>query len=395
MKKKKLVILVALLGALTLAACGVSDAGAPQSSVNGSGENIPENTQDDSSNSGTPNRDANDKSLDSSFEYTLIEEENTVLLTEYIGDEEQITVYGSYIIGGKEYKTRLQDGVTDGWKTSPFRDNTTLTSIAFVGGVKLDNCSNYFSYCTNLETVDFSGLDTSGCSDFSAMFSECRSLQAIDLSTLNMDSLVEIYSMFSDCESLTELDLSMIDTSNVNSFDNLFTNCSSLQNLNIEGMNTSKSHGFVNMFSGCSSLTSIDVSGFDTSNAIALSRMFVGCSSLTSLDLSSFNTSNVTGMDSMFAGCTNLTTLNIDSFDTRQVQHMSSMFEDCSSLEQIDISHFTAGGSLKYIYCMFKDCEQLTAVYVNQDFYDCAYSDKMKNNDHLFENSPITDFTVK
>lgn len=385
---KKTGFLLALLGALALSACGTPDTDSDRNSIAGNGEKVP--------NSSNSNKEAKDKTLDSSlFEYTLIEEENTVLLTKYIGEAAQVTVYGSYKIGGKEYKTRLQDGIINNSKSSPFWDNTTITSVTFVGGVKLNNCGSFFSGCTKLETVDLSGLDTSECSKFSAMFCDCSSLQAIDLSTLNMDKLTDLYSMFSYCESLTELDLSMIDTSNVTSFSNLFEHCSSLETLNIEGMNTSKSLGFVSMFDGCRSLASIDVSGFDTAGATALSAMFRGCESLTSIDCSSFDTSNITYLESMFAGCASLTTLNIDSFDTRQVQSMASMFEGCRSLEQLDISHFTAGGSLKYIYNMFKNCEKLTAVYVNQGFYDRAYSDKMKNNSHLFEESAVSDFTVK
>ena len=96
----------------------------------------------------------------------------------------------------------------------------------------------------------------------------------------------------------------------------------------------------------------------------------------------------------MFKGCSGLTTLNISGFDTGKVERMGSMFESCSSLQQVDISHFTAG-SLKYIDGIFKQCEKLTKAYVNQSFYDRAHSDKMKNNQDMFKDSALTDFTVK
>ncbi len=419
MKKKKVFVLVTLLSVLALAACGAPDPGPDP--VGGSEENAPVSTADNSSNAEPSNRDVSDKPLDSSFEYTLLEEENTVLLTKYIGEEEQVTVYGSYEIGGKEYTTRLQDGVIDNSKASPFRDNTTITSISFVGGVKLDNCSNYFSYCTSLETVDFTGLDTSNCTDFSAMFSDCTSLQALDLSPLNTDSLEKLYAMFSYCESLTELDLSVIDTSRVTSFAYLFEHCSSLESVNLEGMNTSNAQDFIDMFNGCSSLSSVDVSGFDTSNVTAMtgmfsgcegltgldlsnfdtrqvtymSGMFSGCSSLTALDLSSFDTQQTEDMNALFSGCRSLTSIGIESFDTHRVKDMSEMFKGCSSLEQLDISHFTPYNHLTHIYSMFEDCEQLATVYVNQDFYNHVYSDRIQNSRNLFEDSPLTDFTVK
>lgn len=421
MRNKKVIVLVTLLSVLALASCDTSDAGTPQNSLNGREESTPENTRDNSLNAEVSNRDASDKAIDSSFEYTLIEEENTVLLTNYIGHEEQVTVYGSYKIGEKEYKTRLQDGTIDNIKTSPFRDNTTITSISFVGGVKLDNCSEYFSYCTNLETVDFSGLDTSGCTDFSAMFSNCTSLQALDLSPLNTDSLEELSGMFSFCDSLTELDLSMIDTSRVTSFACLFEHCISLETVNLENINTSNAQDFISMFDGCSSLSSIDVSGFDTSNTTIMNAMFSGCSgltnldvsnfdtrqvaymyamfggcsSLTSLDLSNFDTQQVENMSAMFSGCSNLTSIDLNSFDTHRVKDMSEMFKGCGSLEQLDISHFTPYDHLTHIYSMFEDCERLAVVYVNQDFYDHVYSDRVQNSRDLFEDSLLTDFTVK
>lgn len=74
---------------------------------------------------------------------------------------------------------------------------------------------------------------------------------------------------------------------------------------------------------------------------------------------------------------------------------MAAMFAGCHALTQLDISHFAAGSSLNYIDSMFRDCEQLTAVFVNQEFYDRAYSDEIKNNKRLFENSSVTDFTKK
>ena len=141
----KLGMLIALLGSLALSGCGTEDAGSSNSNPGSSGQNASgQGTPGNSSASGSnPDKEAAVKSLDEYFEYTLVEGENTVLLTKYIGQAAQVTVYGSYKIGGKEYKTRLQDGVVDNTKASPFRNNTTVTSISFVDGVMLDNCVIY------------------------------------------------------------------------------------------------------------------------------------------------------------------------------------------------------------------------------------------------------------
>ncbi|MDE5590489.1 MAG: DUF285 domain-containing protein, partial [Acetatifactor sp.] len=86
---------------------------------------------------------------------------------------------------------------------------------------------------------------------------------------------------------------------------------------------------------------------------------------------------------------------DLTNFDPTHVKALGGMFAGCSGLEQLDISNFTVKNSLKYTYDMFKGCENLTAVYVNQNFYDYVYSDKVKNNRNMFEDSSITDFTVK
>ena len=207
MNVKKIGILMTLLGALSLGACGGSDPGASGNSADGSRKESSSDIRENFSDTQKPevaDQDAKEQNLEELFEYTLMEEENTVLLTKYIGEDENVTVFGSYKIGGKEYQTLLADGVIEhGNKNSPFRDNNTITSLSFVDGVTINNCSNYFCYCTSLETIDFRGLDTSECSNFSAMFSECESLQAVDLSPLNLGSLTELHSMFSGCKSLT------------------------------------------------------------------------------------------------------------------------------------------------------------------------------------------------
>lgn len=399
MRKKKQYCILTLLSAIALSACGVSG-GEPLSEQE---SNTPAVIQDSSEQEDASRQEesnggeiAQSDILDGLFEYELIEEENTILLTDYIGEEKNLTVYGTYEIGGKEYKTRLQDGTHGGVTYSPFRtQKRILESVAFIGGVKLNDCSQYFYECENLKSVDLSGLDTSECSDFSGMFMRCRSLQAVDLSTLNMENVSNMMEMFSSCESLTEMDLTVIDTSKVTNFGNLFDNCKNLQKIDLTGLNTGSAEEMYGMFFGCSSLTDIDVSSFDTSNVDSFSGMFAHCSSVESLDLSNFITSKTHLMTSMFSSCKALKTLNISSFDTSQVRDMASMFSRCSSLTQLDISHFTASESLNYVDHMFQECDQLTAVYVNQQFYDRVYSNEIRDNEDIFLDSPIMDFTVK
>lgn len=210
MKKKMRYCFLALLSALALSACGASDKDAMSGTVPDSKNNTPTNTptgiegvensgQDENAQSET----AKIEILEGIFEYELIESEKTVLLKRYIGQEENLTVYGSYEVDGKEYKTRLRDGTNAGYTRSPFRDRGSgLISVTFAGGVKLNDCSSYFQ--------------------------ECKNLKSVDLSTFDMKNVNNMESMFSSCESLTELDLSMIDTGKVKDFTGLFEECKNL-----------------------------------------------------------------------------------------------------------------------------------------------------------------------
>lgn len=309
MKKKRRYCFLALLSALALSACGASDKDEMPGTVPSSKNDTPTNTSAVMESVENSGRDENVQSekvkieiLEGVFEYELIESEKTVLLKRYIGQEEHLTVYGSYEVDGKEYKTRLRDGTNAGYTRSPFRDRGSgLISVTFAGGVKLNDCSSYFQECKNLKTVDLSGLDTSDCSDFSAMFKGCKSLQSVDLSTFDMNNVNNMESMFSSCESLTELDLSMIDTGKVKDFTGLFEECKNLQKINLTGLNTENAESFLNMFDGCHSLANIDVSGFDTGNVTTFSGMFARCRSIESLDLGNFDTSKANYMTCMFS----------------------------------------------------------------------------------------------
>ena len=161
--------------------------------------------------------------------------------------------YGLLTIKPKNENTEGTIGVNQVYTdTYPWENRKgEIRSIRFEGNIKAEgNIQRLFSGCFNLESIDFSSLDTSRVTDMSSMFSGCSSLESLDLSSL-------------DTSSVTNMDW---------------------------------------MFYGCSRLTSLDLSSFDTSSVTRMGSMFCDCSSLASLDLSSFDTSKVTGMEGMFSG---------------------------------------------------------------------------------------------
>ena len=182
------------------------------------------------------------------------------------------------------------------------------------------NGSGLFSYLTNIESLDLSGLDTSNATNMNGMFYACTSLTSLDLSGLDTSNATNMNNMFYACASLTSLDLSSFDTSNVTNMAYMFYNCYKL--------------------------TSLDLSSFDTSNVKYISYMFNRCTGLTSLNLSSFDISNVEEMDSMFYYCKNLTNLDIRNFDFSNVNvddtYYSFMFTDINSNITIHVKDNTA-----------------------------------------------------
>ena len=213
-----------------------------------------------------------------------------------------------------------------------------IYSVRIEPGVTVKgSASGLFAGLSVAESMDLSGLDTSGVTDMSRMFSGCTLLQAVDLSSFDTSSVTNMSSIFEDCESLRTLDLSGFDASKVKNMSQMFQGCSSLASLDLSSLDTSSvagsdgahySDGMYGIFSGCSSLTNLDLSSFNTSKVYSMSEMFRNCKRLKSVNLSSFDTKRVACFGSMFSGCDALESLDLSSFDTSRATKMEYMFND-------------------------------------------------------------------
>ena len=112
--------------------------------------------------------------------------------------------------------------------------------------------------------------------------------------------------IFSRCTNLTSVDLSGLDGSTAVDLSNMFYSCTALKQLDLSGLNTKFVSSMDSMFNSCRALESLNLSGIDTGHVTGMSGMFAGCSSLKGLDLSSFDTSRVANMSGMFEYCNNL-----------------------------------------------------------------------------------------
>ena len=298
-----------------------------------------------------------------------------------------LTISGTGDYTGKEFEVESGSYMTlPQWYE--YKD-TIKSAVVRVGGIT--KTSYMFYGCSNMISINLSGLDTSQVTKMICMFDGCSGLTSLDVSEFNTSRVTDMDLIFSGCSGLISLDLGGFDTSRVTSMSSMFADCSSLTSLDLSGFNTSRVTEMAGMFYKCSGLTSLDVSGFDTGYVTRMGGMFYECSRLTKLDVSGFNTSQVTSMYSMFCGCSGLSSLDVSGFnmsevrsiysmfegcsslvilnigksDTSHIAYMNSLFEGCSNLTSLDLSGFDTSGATD-ISSMFKDCSSLTSLDISR-----------------------------
>ena len=212
------------------------------------------------------------------------------------------------------------------------------------------DCSMMFYYKSQLQSIDFTNLDTSNVTNMSRMFEYCTKLSNLNWGNFNTSNVTNMSYMFRRCDSFAALNLSSFDTSNVEDMSYMFTDCRKLSSVNTSNFNTSNVTNMAGMFSYSYTLKSLDLSHFNTSNVESMESMFDGCSSLKSLNLSSFDTSNLVYVTTMFSNCSALEGLDLTSFDFRNISgdNAANMFigigTNYSSLIEIKIKRSKSYG---------------------------------------------------
>lgn len=131
-------------------------------------------------------------------------------------------------------------GYTGTGNEAPWRNENYKTSVKKVvfddtyGKIKLvRNQTDLFLLCSSIETIDFTGVDTSEVTDMENMFGYCTSLVSLDLSNFNTSCVTNMQNMFNECSNLSNLDLSSCDTRQVKKMKGMFSECSKLQCLKL------------------------------------------------------------------------------------------------------------------------------------------------------------------
>ncbi|MDO5557927.1 MAG: BspA family leucine-rich repeat surface protein [Clostridia bacterium] len=213
------------------------------------------------------------------------------------------------------------------------------------GKIIAPRCSKHFFLgLNNLETIDFSNLDTSKITNMESFFNGCTKLgiqkegvnNLIDMGNFETSNVTNMRAMFFGCNELTELDLSSFDTRQVYRMDKMFQDCVKITQIIFSSkFDTRQVETMSHMFCNSNQLKNIDLSSFNTVNVRYMDNMFVYCNNLENIDVSNFDTSKVTKANGMFEACSKLETLDVSNFNMAKVDNITRMFNSCSSLKQL------------------------------------------------------------
>lgn len=88
-------------------------------------------------------------------------------------------------------------------------ETNSITAVKFEDKIEAaQSIAHLFSGCTNLKTIDFGGLDTSGTTNMEGLFSGCSSLTSLDLSLFDMSKVTNMDNMFDGCSQLEIIQIS-------------------------------------------------------------------------------------------------------------------------------------------------------------------------------------------
>ena len=116
-----------------------------------------------------------------------------------INEDGVLSIYGS-----GDYRETYN--INDYSKVAPWLEYSDSIYSANISVTNITNCGEMFYCCRNLETVSFSGSNTSNMLKAPQMFCGCRNLSSIDFTDFSMLNCKNINAMFFGCLNLKELD---------------------------------------------------------------------------------------------------------------------------------------------------------------------------------------------
>ncbi|MBO4775885.1 MAG: BspA family leucine-rich repeat surface protein [Lachnospiraceae bacterium] len=301
-----------------------------------------------------------------------------------------------------------------------------LDSLSKYTGNMNNNNISFFYQCTDLKSVDISGIDFSyrdirqmfdGCSgletvnlsgaDFSNsnighMFGGCTQLKSVNISGTNFD-YADISYMFENCTSLTNnsVDFSSCEFTNIKNLKYMFTGCSGLTKVSISNLTMASSAGDIcyGMFTGCTELKTIELPGWNVTNkgnfdqivnsAPAVEVLKVPdwefssikitggeafkClrkSTLKTVDMSNWDLKESSTLYKAFLNCSSIETLDLSGWKLKDVTSLEETFHGCKNLTKLDLTGWGDGENLAKVSVMtktFRGLENLPKITIGND----------------------------
>ena len=231
--------------------------------------------------------------------YSIDEEDGTVTLKTVNPNKTEITIYPSYNIGGKNYKTTFdvvkvpEYRETYHYQVGPFGNNCNIEQVNFKGFDFSNSSMSYmFNGCTNLKKV--TGIKGKNI-NLSYTFGYCENLEEVDIE--ENTTFLALKGSFSGCKNLDKINGELIGVNKAD-MNSCFYNCKKIEKIKFSGDIDNLSTTFMN----CENLNcsmEIPDSVTDASSA------FMNCYSLITMPTIN-KTSKLTNTQMMFLNCKHL-----------------------------------------------------------------------------------------
>jgi len=206
------------------------------------------------------------------------------------------------------------------------------------------NLFQYFANCTDLVTVNFTGIDLSKVVNMEKMFYNCNKLRNIIIDTdslIDLTNVITMSKMFEGCNNLVSSSVEFLNrviTDKLEYMDGMFYGCRSLDGISFgDYFDTSNVSNMSSLFSWCSSLKEIHFGEFfNTGNVVSMAEMFVGCLELGEIDFNRLDVSKVSNFYSMFLNA-HIAKLDIHTWDMREATNLVNMFRGCKVAGEVKI----------------------------------------------------------
>lgn len=340
----------------------------------------------------------------------------------YVDLSKMFSTYGLYL-NRQELDELENNGIIERLNASPnyfaygFVEDNTLTIKYSDDKLYLPRDSQYFfADFGNVESIDFTNINTKNCFSLAYMFKNDTSINNVDLRSAIKKTWYSLFGMFYNCQSLVNYSFNYY-ASNLNSYYSGTSTSFDYRLYYVRDM------GY--MFYHCTSLTTDpnnhyfffdDYSGYGY-YVENLQHMFEGCTSLevvayyynNSYGLLGYIGNNVFDMSYMYKDCTNLVSIcdtssySSDSIGMNNVTNMEGMFYNCTSLEALPLVLYATTSSVKNpvtgspVYCVnldyaFYNCISATRIVTYSTTGAYAYVTSIS---HAFENcTSLVSYTV-